>query len=414
MPPSSGQRPEDGLSSRRLRGEMWLTRVGILVTLGAFTGFGVEYLRVAATHLDPGELVQAAVFLFVVSFLVYGGLVYLTSRLGWLRRRLEFRHAGATELRAFCSETPASLAILVPSFKEEAHVVRHTLLSAALQDHPRRRVVLLIDDPPDPSRPDDGASLQASRALVDELTELFVGARGEFQTACEAAHARRAAGGFSPPHEALALAKLYERASDWFARQADAYPSRDHAERLFVERNLRNPAAAHIETAGGLRGMALGHQTDLLESELLSHYRRLAWLFDVELTSFERKRYRNLSHAPNKAMNLNSYLALMGGRYRERRSGRALELCPVPAGADGLQFQDADYVLTLDADSLLEPDYAARLVYWLESPENERIAAAQTPYSAIPGASRVIERIAGATTDIQYFIRSEERRVGKE
>ena len=118
MPPSSGQRPEDGLSSRRLRGEMWLTRVGILVTLGAFTGFGVEYLRVAATHLEPGELAQAAVFLFVVSFLVYGGLVYLTSRLGWLRRRLEFRHTAASELRAFCSETPASLAILVPSYKE--------------------------------------------------------------------------------------------------------------------------------------------------------------------------------------------------------------------------------------------------------------------------------------------------------
>src|ERR687897_3102638 len=102
MPPSSGQRPEDGLSSRRLRGEMWLTRVAILVTLGAFTGFGVEYLRVAATHLDPSDLAQAAIFLFVVSFLVYGGLVYLTSPLGWLRRGLEFRHAGTAELPAFC------------------------------------------------------------------------------------------------------------------------------------------------------------------------------------------------------------------------------------------------------------------------------------------------------------------------
>jgi cellulose synthase (UDP-forming) len=404
MPPPSGQRPEDTLSARRLRVEMWLTRVGILVTLGAFTGFGVEFLRVAATHRDPSELAQAAVFLFVVSFLVYGGLVYLTSRLGWLRRRLEFRHAVATELRAFCSETPASLAVLVPSYKEEAHVVRHTLLSAALQDYPRRRVVLLVDDPPEPSRPEDRATLQASRALVHELNELLGGARREFQTASEAAHARLAAGAFYPPHEALALASLYERASNWFARQADAYPSRDHAERLFVERNLRNPAAAHLETAGDLRRTALGHRTDLLESELLSHYRRLGRLFDVELTSFERKRYRNLSHAPNKAMNLNCYLALMGGRYRERRSDGALELCPVPAGEEGLEFEDADYVLTLDADSLLEPDYAARLVHWLESPENEQIAVAQTPYSAIPGASRIIERIAGATTDIQYLI----------
>jgi cellulose synthase/poly-beta-1,6-N-acetylglucosamine synthase-like glycosyltransferase len=383
---------------------MWLTRVGILVTLGAFTAFGVEYLRVVATHRAPGELAQAAVFLLVVSFLVYGGLVYLTSRLGWLRRKLEFRHAEAAELHAFCSGTPASLAILIPSYKEEAHVVRHTLLSAALQDYPRRQVVLLIDDPPEPSGPEDRASIQASRALVHELNELLGGARREFQAAYEAAHARLAAGAFYPAREALALARLHERASEWFARRADAYPSRDHAERLFVERNLRNPAAAHLETAGELRRNACERQQDLLESELLSHYRRLAWLFDVELTSFERKRYRNLSHAPNKAMNLNSYLALMGGRYRERRSGRALELCPVPAGEEGLEFEDADYVLTLDADSLLEPDYAARLVQWLESPENERIAVAQTPYSAIPGASRIIERIAGATTDIQYFI----------
>ncbi len=34
-------------------------------------------------------------------------------------------------------------------------------------------------------------------------------------------------------------------------------------------------------------------------------------------TSFERKRYASLSHEPNKAMNLNSYIGLMGGRYRE-------------------------------------------------------------------------------------------------
>jgi cellulose synthase (UDP-forming) len=404
MPPSNKQRPEDRLSARRLRAEIWLTRVGVLVTLGAFTAFGVEYLRVAATHRDPSELAQAAVFLFVVSFLVYGGLVYLTSRLGWLRRKLDFRHAEANELLTFSAETPASLAILVPSYKEDAHVVRHTLLSAALQDYPRRRVVLLIDDPPEPSRPEDRASLQASRALVPELNELLGGARREFCTASEAAHARHAAGALDHRHEARVLAGLYERASDWFARQADAYPSRDHAERLFVERNLRNPAAAHLDTAGDLRRTALGDDRELLESELLSHYRRLAWLFDVELTSFERKRYRNLSHAPNKAMNLNSYLALMGGRYRERRWDGAVELCPVPAGEEGLDFVDADYVLTLDADSLLEPDYAARLVQWLERPENERIAVAQTPYSAIPGASRIIERIAGATTDIQYFI----------
>ena len=35
------------------------------------------------------------------------------------------------------------------------------------------------------------------------------------------------------------------------------------------------------------------------------------------MTSFERKQYVSLSHEANKAMNLNSYIGLMGGRYRE-------------------------------------------------------------------------------------------------
>src|SRR5438093_9043608 len=60
--------------------------------------------------------------------------------------------------------------------------------------------------------------------------------------------------------------------------------------------------------------------------DLLSEYRRLAALFKVEVTSFERKQYTNLSHEPNKAMNLNSYLGLMGKSFHEAGSpdGRVL------------------------------------------------------------------------------------------
>ena len=48
--------------------------------------------------------------------------------------------------------------------------------------------------------------------------------------------------------------------------------------------------------------------------------------------------------------------------------------------------------------------HAARLIHQLDQPENQRVAVIQTPYSAIPGAPGVLERIAGATTDIQYII----------
>jgi cellulose synthase/poly-beta-1,6-N-acetylglucosamine synthase-like glycosyltransferase len=61
-------------------------------------------------------------------------------------------------------------------------------------------------------------------------------------------------------------------------------------------------------------------------------------------------------------------------------------------------------VLTLDADSVLLPEYCLRLVHLLEQPEHERVAVAQTPYSAFPGAATRIERIAGATTDIQHIL----------
>jgi hypothetical protein len=40
----------------------------------------------------------------------------------------------------------------------------------------------------------------------------------------------------------------------------------------------------------------------------------------------------------------------------------------------------------------------------MQQPVIARVAVAQTPYSAIPGATGMLERIAGATTDIQYLI----------
>ena len=133
-------------------------------------------------------------------------------------------------------------------------------------------------------------------------------------------------------------------------------------------------------------------------------YARLLGLFSVRMTSFERKAYENLSHEANKAMNLNSYLGLMGKRFREVRVGDKLHLQQVADDYADLTVPHADYVITLDADSLLLPDYASRLMHVMEQPSNQRMAVVQTPYSAFPGAAGALERIAGATTDIQYII----------
>ena len=103
-------------------------------------------------------------------------------------------------------------------------------------------------------------------------------------------------------------------------------------------------------------------------------------------------------------MNLNSYIGLMGGSYREvdvPGGGRALLRTD---GVPDLEVPDPDYVLTLDADSLLLPEYCLRIVHLLEQAEHERVAVAQTPYTSFPGAATRLERMAGATTDLQHIV----------
>jgi chitodextrinase len=102
-------------------------------------------------------------------------------------------------------------------------------------------------------------------------------------------------------------------------------------------------------------------------------------------------------------MNLNSYIGLMGGTYHEIQTVGGTALAPAQQG-QGLHIPNPDYVVTLDADSVLLPEYCLRLVHLLEQQEYQEMAIAQTPYSAFPGSATRLERIAGATTDLQHIV----------
>jgi cellulose synthase/poly-beta-1,6-N-acetylglucosamine synthase-like glycosyltransferase len=94
--------------------------------------------------------------------------------LGAIERRREHRRLTHAQLERIHDEAaPPSLAILVPAYREEPEVVRRTLISAAIQEHPRRRVVLLIDDSPHPADLEAAAALVALRRLPSELADLF-------------------------------------------------------------------------------------------------------------------------------------------------------------------------------------------------------------------------------------------------
>lgn len=342
---------------------------------------------------------EQSVFGVTVAFLLYGNVVYQLARLGHLGRRQLFVPAAPAELDRIYETEPTSLAVLVPSYREDPRLVRMTLLSAALQEHPQRRVVLLIDDPPYSSRPGDHEALLAARRLPRELQALLDEPASRFRTTLDDFRLRETKE-LDLVAETLLLASLFDEAAAWFATQAAAASTNDHVERFFVREVLQTRVAQHHAAASALRQRAV--RRPLTPQAAARAHRRLTCLFAVDLTSFERKSYDNLSHAPNKAMNLNSYIGLLGKRYRTVTTPDRVVL---EVDADGdLSVPAADYLITLDADSLLLPHYALRLSHLMRQPGNERVAVAQSPYSAFPEAPGVLERVAGATTDIMHLV----------
>ncbi|MCP5370574.1 MAG: glycosyltransferase [Hyphomicrobiales bacterium] len=349
-------------------------------------------------------VIEQGVFLAVVLGLIYGNLVFQACRLVHYRRHAH--HVPATREALgdlYARQSIPSLTVLVPCYKEETGVVFQTLMSAALMEFPGKRIALLVDDPPNPDSIADLAALTEMRALPNRVSDLLRPMRNLTQEARQAFARRTAAGPVDPQPELQNLLALHDHACQWLRAQVDATPTEVHADRTFVRETYAAAYDSLCGTADTLRArQAEGSAADT--AALRRHYDRLVGLFDAQLTTFERKGFVNLSHLPNKAMNLNSYIGLMGGSFRREQRGGEQHLVRCPPGDADLVVPDSDYIITLDADSLLSHDYAMRLIRVLEQAENRDVAIAQTPYSAFPGSGNLLERMAGATTDVQHIV----------
>ena len=392
-------------SNRSRDREIWLTKIFIFFTLIACVFATIDVTGILLRHVhngSPGAVLQQSIFIFIVAFLVYGNLVYQFTRLGHLKRGASHRAADINALRPVFKNDKRGLTILVPSYKEEPNVIEQTLWSAALQVCPGRRVVLLIDNPANPSELKDQHLLDITRRLPRKVEKIL---------AEQASRIRLAYDHYSQQQmvdfrqETQHLARLYKEASSWFVEQAKQFQGETHTDRLFIEKVFNEPAVMYRQHARSLSIRGNRRKGVILNREQIEHeYNRLMALFEVEMGYFERKKYVNLSHEANKAMNLNSYLGLMGGSYNERQQGEELLLEEANGGPVDLEVPDSEFVVTLDADSIIAHDYSARLIHQLDQPGNQRVAVIQTPYSAVPDAPGILERIAGATTDIQYII----------
>jgi cellulose synthase (UDP-forming) len=197
------------------------------------------------------------------------------------------------------------------------------------------------------------------------------------------------------------VADLYEALADWIEElglecSKNSTAVFAHTDQFFLEQIILAPTAAHRSRATELR------QTSPDLERVEREYRRLAALLSVPIISFERKQYANLSHAPNKAMNLNSYIGLVGKSFKNVVKAGLPSLEECSSNVADLTVPHADYLLTLDADSFVLPDYILKLARIMDN--DTRIAVAQTPYSAIPGSRNRLERAAGAQTDLQYVV----------
>lgn len=404
--PGQGSGQKTSHDDKRFTAELRITYFALVATFLATSLVLWELTGVYASSFRSGDIwgvFEESVFIFLVLILVYGGVVYQLARIGYYKRLRTHRPVPRETLEARFLKGPAPpVTILVPSYKEEPRTVEQTLLSAAIQTYPNRRVVLLLDDPPSPDRSGDLGKLEESRAIpgliqefLDHLGLPFERERREFER-------RREGGEPDADWEAGHLADLYESAAVWFQHRAAHYPNTDHTDDFFIDRVLLASAKDYWRRAASLRS-ALSPSEPHLQLE----YERLAALFRVEVTFFERKRYLNLSHEPNKAMNLNSYIGLIGRSFTADQEPEGLLLREASSHDPNADFRvpEAKYLVTLDADSMLTSEYLERLVYYhMEEPANERIAVAQTPYTSVPGATGRLERIAGATTDIQYLV----------
>jgi len=389
-------------------GAVSVARSTSAITAALWLAFVLDSLRrLSGRHPSALQVAWIVLILLAVTTLCFSSVMYQVGRAAALGRLRTHRRTTRADLDRHFRFSHATMTVLVPSSAEEPKVVRATLWSAALQEFPRLRLVLLLDDRPSPTDPTDPtdpaarAGLAATRRLPGEIARRLEDPRRFCTAALE--RFRAAPGPEVSVAEVRRLVDTYERAALWLRDLAADESLDDHADAFLVDRVVLGLAEELLGDAEALReGLARAERPGAVE--MLDRHRRLVRLFSVETDLFERRRYASLPQAAGKAMNLNSYLALMGRVWRTARTRAGDILLPAPDGVAGdVAVPDADYVLALDAGSLLVRDYCLRLVHELEQPGNEDVAVIQTPDCAIPGAPTMVEQVAGASTDLQHL-----------
>ncbi len=312
-------------------------RLAIIITVCAWLAYTVTWFFSDFFH--PGyegavARTEEVLYLVIVTLLTVSALAYLLSRLGFMYRVRTHHRATRASLDQYFDARQPTLTTIVPSYQEEERVIRTTLLSAALQEYPDKRVVLLIDDPYVPKTRKARELLESARALPGRIERLLGEPARRFAAEMQSFETAMQRGDQLGQGAMVALASAYGGAVGWLENLADSQEITDHTDEFFVNDVVLRLANSFREVERALAESSA--EGAVLHPQMFRRlYRRLVWTFSARVSSFERKKYVSLSHEPNKAMNLNSYLGLMGGTYHEIPDRRRHGARAGPAGARG-------------------------------------------------------------------------------
>ncbi|HWR86753.1 MAG TPA: glycosyltransferase, partial [Rhodoglobus sp.] len=213
-----------------------LGRVAIIATIVFWAVYVVT--TIIRQFIDNGTVsfrftMEAISYVVVVTFLTFSALMYLVARQGAMQRFRDHVRVPRAELDRHFADGHGSMTVLVPSYAEEPDVVRGTLWSAALQEYPSLRVVLLLDDPPNPKDPKVRARLDATRDLPAQIEAELAVPAGRFADAL--LHAELAvAAGDAGPWLVEELRGHYRWAARWLSDRAAGERLDDHVDVFFA------------------------------------------------------------------------------------------------------------------------------------------------------------------------------------
>lgn len=162
------------------------------------------------------------------------------------------------------------------------------------------------------------------RNLPNSLQKEFNEAAYPFLQAKKGYLERKNSNKSKPQKETKLLIQLYKNAFRWFQNRMNEYDDStirkklpEHTQTFMRNSFFKEWCNLHSKRISELEFLLTKGGADSYRIE--KEFNRLVSLFNVNFSTFEGKKYVNLSHLPNKAMNLNSYIYLLGKRWIEKK-----------------------------------------------------------------------------------------------